>query len=299
MTPLRIARLEAWLERCPGCERLWVEVSDLRSLKMVAAAQARQAAWATLDEGERRELAAGVAEAVAPPRSELLEALTPGELVKAALGVPILTGLQGAQRSVLTWASLALLALAFVGGLAAPGALGFDALGYRPDRDGPLQAVLATFAHDGWLHLGGNLLFAWLFGDAVERRAPHAVVPAALFGMGAAALLIDGALGAGRETLGGASGGVFALMGLCAVLQRRGRWLVPLAFLFVSAFFRLSGARAAVALRVPLPVAMAAFVVVDVARAAGDGTGVAWVAHGVGFALGVLAGLALERRQAG
>jgi membrane associated rhomboid family serine protease len=299
MTPLRIARLEAWVERCPSCERHWVEPSDLRSLKMVSTSQARREAWATLDDTERRELAAGFAEAVAPPKSGLVEALTMGEAVRAAFGVPVLTGLRGAQPAVLTWASLALLALVFVGGLAAPDTLGFEALGYVPAKDSAFQAVLATFAHDGWLHLGGNLLFAWLFGDAVERRAPHAVVPAALFGMGAMALVIDGAMDDSHLTLGGASGGVYALMGLCAVLQRKGKWLVPLlSFVGAAPFFKLRGSGLLMAVRVPLPFAMVVYALVDVLRTSESDSGIAWVAHAAGFVLGLVGGIALERLQA-
>jgi membrane associated rhomboid family serine protease/Zn-finger nucleic acid-binding protein len=299
MAPLRIARLEAWIERCPSCERHWVEPSDLRSLKMVATSQARRDAWSTLDESERKELAAGVAEAVAPPKPEYVERLTFGELVKASLGVPVLSDLVGAQKTVLTWASIAVLGAVFLGSLAFPDSLGFDALGYVPARDTAFQSILATFAHDGWLHLGGNLLFAWLFGDAVERRAPHLVVPAALFGMGAMALVIDGAMDDPHLTIGGASGGVYALMGLCAVLQRRGKWLVPLlSFIGAAPFFKLRGGGMLMALRVPLPFAMGVYAFLDIARASGTGSGVAWVAHAAGFALGVIGGLVLERLSA-
>lgn len=30
--------------------------------------------------------------------------------------------------------------------------------------------ITAMFLHGGWLHLGGNLLFLWIFGDNVEAR---------------------------------------------------------------------------------------------------------------------------------
>jgi len=31
----------------------------------------------------------------------------------------------------------------------------------------------AMFMHGGWLHLGGNMLFLWIFGDNVEDRLGH------------------------------------------------------------------------------------------------------------------------------
>src|SRR5262245_32682169 len=32
----------------------------------------------------------------------------------------------------------------------------------------------AMFMHAGWLHLGGNMLYLWIFGDNVEDRFGHA-----------------------------------------------------------------------------------------------------------------------------
>jgi membrane associated rhomboid family serine protease len=31
----------------------------------------------------------------------------------------------------------------------------------------------AMFMHAGWLHLGGNMLYLWIFGDNVEDRFGH------------------------------------------------------------------------------------------------------------------------------
>ena len=31
----------------------------------------------------------------------------------------------------------------------------------------------AMFMHGGWLHLGGNMLYLWIFGDNVEDRFGH------------------------------------------------------------------------------------------------------------------------------
>jgi membrane associated rhomboid family serine protease len=37
----------------------------------------------------------------------------------------------------------------------------------------PLTAFTAAFLHGGWLHLGGNMLFLWVFGDNVEDALGH------------------------------------------------------------------------------------------------------------------------------
>ena len=40
----------------------------------------------------------------------------------------------------------------------------------------PFWSTLVTsmFLHAGWAHLGGNMLFLWIFGDNIERRLGHA-----------------------------------------------------------------------------------------------------------------------------
>src|SRR5262249_44785240 len=31
-----------------------------------------------------------------------------------------------------------------------------------------LQSLVSMFLHGGWLHIGGNMLFLWVFGDNIE-----------------------------------------------------------------------------------------------------------------------------------
>jgi membrane associated rhomboid family serine protease len=46
-----------------------------------------------------------------------------------------------------------------------------------PQEPGPspiwLTLFTSMFMHGGWLHLGGNMLFLWIFGDNVEHRIGH------------------------------------------------------------------------------------------------------------------------------
>ena len=48
-----------------------------------------------------------------------------------------------------------------------------------PQEPGPspiwLTLFTSMFMHGGWLHLGGNMLFLWIFGDNVEHRIGHAL----------------------------------------------------------------------------------------------------------------------------
>jgi len=36
-----------------------------------------------------------------------------------------------------------------------------------------IRILVSMFLHGGWLHLGGNMLYLWIFGDNVEDRLGH------------------------------------------------------------------------------------------------------------------------------
>src|SRR5919108_591118 len=48
-----------------------------------------------------------------------------------------------------------------------------------PQAPGPepiyLTLLTSMFMHGGWLHIAGNMLFLWVFGDNVEHRVGHVV----------------------------------------------------------------------------------------------------------------------------
>jgi len=39
----------------------------------------------------------------------------------------------------------------------------------------PATVITSAFLHGGWLHLGGNMIFLWVFGDNVEDALGHVV----------------------------------------------------------------------------------------------------------------------------
>ena len=39
--------------------------------------------------------------------------------------------------------------------------------------DEPLTVITSAFIHGGFLHLGGNMLYLWVFGDNVEDAFGH------------------------------------------------------------------------------------------------------------------------------
>src|SRR5271168_1217217 len=149
---------------------------------------------------------------------------------------------------------------------------------------GSLEAALLTiftsmFLHHGFLHIAGNMLFLWIFGDNVEDYFGH--VPYLLFylacgiGSGFAHILFN--FHSSLPALG-ASGAISGVMGAYIILYPRAR-VLTLVFIFF----------------VPIP----AFIIlgywfllqflagVSSVGAAATG-GVAWWAHIGGFLLGML-----------
>lgn len=93
--------------------------------------------------------------------------------------------------------------------------------------------VTATFLHGGWLHLGGNLLFLWVFGDNVEERFGHVRYLLFYLATGVGANLAQVyALPESRVPLIGASGAIAAVLGAYVMMYPRSRVtvLVPVFF---------------------------------------------------------------------
>lgn len=87
--------------------------------------------------------------------------------------------------------------------------------GYMPGSGTIGSFFSHMFVHANWMHVLGNMLFLWIFGDNVESRLGHVGFLLAYVGTGVAALfahlLIDGEPG---RALVGASGAVSGVQGL-------------------------------------------------------------------------------------
>jgi membrane associated rhomboid family serine protease len=105
--------------------------------------------------------------------------------------------------------------------------------GLVPSRFTWLAAFTAMFVHGGWVHIGGNLLSLWIFGDNVEDRMGHGrflvfYLLAGIVGNLAQTLAVSGS----DVPLIGASGAIAGVMGAYLVLFPYSRILV-LVFLFI------------------------------------------------------------------
>jgi membrane associated rhomboid family serine protease len=158
-----------------------------------------------------------------------------------------------------------------------------------PQEPGPspiwLTLITSLFMHGGWLHLAGNMLFLWVFGDNVEHRIGHGLFVAFYLIVGVIATLAQILVNTESviPTLG-ASGAISGVLGAYLVMFPTNRVMV---FLF----------RAVVPVSAVVAIGMWAALQIFAGLAgglSGEGGGVAYAAHIAGFAAGAALGLAFR-----
>jgi membrane associated rhomboid family serine protease len=152
------------------------------------------------------------------------------------------------------------------------------------------------FMHASLLHIAGNMLFLWIFGNNIEdAMGPVKFILFYLLG-GIAALALQVAIdpNSTAPTLG-ASGAIAAVLGGYIVLYPRARVLTVV---FIILFFTVIELPALVMLGIWFA-QQAVFAAVGLTNPTGGGGGVAYFAHIGGFVFGLLAIrlLATNRKQ--
>lgn len=164
--------------------------------------------------------------------------------------------------------------------------------GYRAAEPSALTLLTAMFLHGGWLHLVGNMLFLWIYGDNVEHRLGRLGYVAAYLAAGVAATLGYAAVlpdAAGGVPMVGASGAISGVLGFYFVWfpRNRVRLLIVLLPFYVDVW------------SISARVVLAVYVVIDnllpFLLASADGGGVAYGAHLGGFLAGAAGGVVLDR----
>ena len=151
----------------------------------------------------------------------------------------------------------------------------------------PIQLTLLSsmFMHGDLLHIGGNMLFLWIFGNNVEdAMGPVRFIAFYVLGglaADAAQILVD--TDSTVPTLG-ASGAVAAVLGGYLLLFPRARVVTVV---FIIFFFTILELPAILFLGIWI-LQQALFAYFDLVQPTGDGGGVAYFAHIGGFALGLL-----------
>jgi rhomboid family protein len=154
----------------------------------------------------------------------------------------------------------------------------------------------SMFMHGGLLHLGGNMLFLWIFGNNVEDSMGPVrfVLFYVLSGLAADALQIAFSANATVPSIG-ASGAVAGVLGGYLLLFPRARVVTVV---FIIFFFTILELPAIIFLGIWI-VQQALFAYFDLFQPAGSGGGVAYFAHIGGFLFGLAAIhlFASERRR--
>jgi len=87
-----------------------------------------------------------------------------------------------------------------------------------------ITVVTSMFMHGGWLHLGGNMLYLWIFGDNVEDRFGHAKFAFFYLLCGIAATFAQVLVNAGSNVPNlGASGAIAGVLAAYIILFPRGQ----------------------------------------------------------------------------
>ncbi|HEY8527188.1 MAG TPA: rhomboid family intramembrane serine protease [Acidimicrobiales bacterium] len=155
---------------------------------------------------------------------------------------------------------------------------------FDPDKNVWLSVVTSMFLHGSLLHIGGNLLFLWVFGNNVEDAFGH--IGYALFYVagGVVATLAHVALNLDSTVpMVGASGAIAAVMGAYLVLYPRARVYTAVFFILITV--------------VPIRAWLVLGIWFVLQFFTDPNSGVAWAAHVGGFLFGVAAGLALRAAQ--
>jgi len=142
-----------------------------------------------------------------------------------------------------------------------------------------LTPLTSMFMHGGWLHLIGNMLFLWIFGNNVEDYLGRVKFIIFYLLSGIAAIALYTLFGPNSKIpLIGASGAIAGVMGAYMVLYPRAR-ITIFFFFFIITFFKL-----------PAKIVLGFWFIMQLFMSmtgTSAGGGVAWMAHVGGFIFGL------------
>jgi membrane associated rhomboid family serine protease len=152
----------------------------------------------------------------------------------------------------------------------------------------------SMFMHASFLHIAGNMLFLWIFGNNVEdSMGPVRFIAFYLIG-GICALALQVAISPNATVpTVGASGAIAAVLGGYIVLYPRARILTLVIIIFFVTVIELP----AVVMLILWFAAQAAFAAANLTHPTGGAGGVAYFAHIGGFVFGAASIKLLARRR--
>ena len=145
---------------------------------------------------------------------------------------------------------------------------------------GWLPLLTSMFLHGGVMHLAGNMLFLWIFGNNVEDYFGSIKFLLFYLVSGFAAIALYTLFNPGSEVpLVGASGAIAGIMGAYLVLHPRAEITCLIVFFFIQ--FVVLPAKVVLGIWFGLQILMSLL-------GSSTGGGVAWLAHVGGFVFGYL-----------
>jgi membrane associated rhomboid family serine protease len=154
-----------------------------------------------------------------------------------------------------------------------------------------VSILTSMFIHGGILHIAGNMLYLWVFGNNVEDRMGWPAFLLFYLAAGAVAAYAQALTDPSSQIpLVGASGAIAGTLGAYLVMFPHARVLT-----LVPIFFFLQVAELPAWIVLGFWFVLQAFQ--GVGGLAGDTGGVAWFAHIGGFVFGVLVAVAFYRRR--
>jgi membrane associated rhomboid family serine protease len=166
------------------------------------------------------------------------------------------------------------------------------------DFPSPIVTLLTSmFLHGGLLHVGGNMLYLWIFGDNVEDTLGHGRFLLFYMVAGAAAAVAQAYLNpASRVPMIGASGAVSGVLGAYLLLFP---YATVLTLVAIGFFIRF--------VHIPAMIVLGFWIVLQLLNGyitfsaqsfgRGESGGVAWFAHIGGFLAGMALLFLLRPRQ--
>src|SRR6185503_1089312 len=168
-----------------------------------------------------------------------------------------------------------------------------------PQAPGPspiyLTILISMFMHGSWMHIIGNMLFLWVFGDNIEDNFGHARFTIFYLLSGIAATFAQIAIDPDSmiPTLG-ASGAIAGVLGSYLIMfpRNRVRNILPLGFIFTT-------------VELPAVIVIGFWIVLQVieqymsfvSETVSRSGGVAYMAHIGGFAAGAIMTFMFRRRR--
>lgn len=157
-----------------------------------------------------------------------------------------------------------------------------------------LTIFTSIFLHAGWLHIAGNMLYLWIFGNNIEDHFGHFrfLIFYLLAGVaGSLGHVLFNAVSPIPSV--GASGAIAGVLGAYLVLYPRAQVVTAV---FIVIIIRLISLPAVIVLGMWLALNLLSGFASIGTESAQQG-GVAWFAHLGGFALGVIAAFLFPRKR--